>query len=147
MGKLVPLLIVLVGAVGGAGAGFLLRPEPEAPEVRPAVDLAGADFVRINNQFVVPVIGQGRVTALVVMSLSIATDPGGTERVFAQEPRLRDAILQTLFNHANMGGFDGNFIEAGSMTLLRAALRETAQSVLGSMARDVLVVDIVRQDL
>jgi flagellar protein FliL len=148
MGKLIPLLIILIGALGGAGAGFMLRPEPEeAPPTASLPDLGGADFVRLNNQFVVPVIGQGRVLALVVMSISIATDPGGSERVFSQEPRLRDAILQTLFNHANMGGFEGNFIEAGAMTLLRAALRETVQSVLGPMARDVLVVDIIRQDL
>lgn len=147
MARLLPVLVVLIAVLAGGGAGLWMRPDGAEPPSSGPPDLAGADFVRMNNQFVVPVIGQGRVVAMVVLSLSIATDPGGSERVFLQEPRLRDAFLQTLFNHANMGGFEGNFIEAGSMTLLRGALRETAQAVLGPLARDVLVVDIVRQDL
>lgn len=147
MRLLFPVLIVVLAILAGGGAGYLLRdhPEAEAEEVA-AAPPESLDFARMNNQFVVPVIDQGRVAAMVILSLSIAVEAGNTEAVFAQEPRLRDAFLQTLFNHANMGGFDGNYTESGSMTLLRGALRETAQRVLGAVAQDVLVVEIVRQD-
>ena len=146
MRLLVPVLIVVLAIVAGGGAGFMLRETPEVDEEIAAVPSETLDFARLNNQFVVPVIDRGRVAAMVILSLSVAVESGETEAVFAQEPRLRDAFLQTLFNHANMGGFDGNYTESGSMTLLRGALRETAQRILGAVAQDVLVVEIVRQD-
>jgi hypothetical protein len=146
MRLLFPVLIVVLAILAGGGAGFMLREPPDDEEEVAVAPPDSLDFARLSNQFVVPVIDRGRVAAMVILSLSIAVDPGNTETVFTQEPRLRDAFLQTLFNHANMGGFDGNYTESGSMTLLRGALRETAQRVLGPVAQDVLVVEIVRQD-
>jgi hypothetical protein len=146
MRLLLPVLIVVLAILAGGGAGFMLREPSDDEEDVAAVPPESLDFARLNNQFVVPVIDRGRVAAMVILSLSIAVESGNTETVFTQEPRLRDAFLQTLFNHANMGGFDGNYTESGSMTLLRGALRETAQRVLGPVAQDVLVVEIVRQD-
>lgn len=145
MKLLLPLVLVLVGLGAGVGAGFWFRPEGEAPVVVQA-DLGANDFLRMSNQFVVPIVAEGRVRAMVVLSLSLETRPGNSEEVFAREPRLRDTFLQTLFDHANMGGFEGNFTQSGSMTLLRSALRETGQEVLGDILQDVLILDIVRQD-
>ena len=42
--------------------------------------------------------------------------------------------------------FSGAFTQANNMTLLRHALLEVAQKVLGPVVSDVLIVDIVRQD-
>jgi hypothetical protein len=51
-----------------------------------------------------------------------------------------------MFAHANAGGFDGSFTEAAAMAPLREALREAAVNILGPVLRDVLIVDITRQD-
>ena len=51
-----------------------------------------------------------------------------------------------LFDHANAGGFAGGFTGEGPIEELRAALRESARAVLGPDARDVLILDIARQD-
>ncbi|WP_339986460.1 flagellar basal body-associated FliL family protein [Gymnodinialimonas ulvae] len=107
----------------------------------------GTEFVRLNNQFVVPIVRNGNVRSLVVMGLTVEVTTGLNSEVFNQEPRLRDSFLRVLFAHANAGGFDGVFTEAAAMAPLREGLREAAQSILGRAdAFDVLITDITRQD-
>lgn len=176
MKKLLPFLLALLGTGAGTGAGLMLAPAPsmeETTEGEPATDAAahgedshaapattedthaedghgpnetGSEFVKLNNQFIIPVVGQQRVTALVVLSLSIEATAGSTEVIYAQEPKLRDAFLRALFDHANIGGFDGNFTEAHRMDVLRRVLFESARNALGARVIDVLVTDIARQD-
>ena len=108
----------------------------------------GDGYVRLDNQFVVPVIEDGRTTALVVLVLSLEVEPGDGARdaVFAREPKLRDALLRVMFDHANAGGFSGGFTAGARIEGLRAALRERARAVLGPGLRDVLILDIARQE-
>ncbi|TCP39103.1 flagellar basal body-associated FliL family protein [Rhodovulum marinum] len=169
MGKLLPVIIAVVGLLLGAGAGFFLRPAPDPAAADHAAegdhagddghgtdahaaddghgeDGATSDFVKMNNQFVIPVVRTGRVASLVVLSLSLEVTTGGNELVYDREPKLRDSFLQVMFDHANAGGFDGAFTESGNMTMLRRALLEVAHQVLGDKVRDVLIIDIVRQD-
>jgi flagellar protein FliL len=157
MGKLVPVLLMLVGLGGGVGAGVFLRPEPAPGQSHDAEGAATRDpapadpdtlpeFVKLSNQFIVPVVEKGRIVSLVILSLSVEVDTGTTEQVFAREPRLRDAILQMLFDHANTGGFRGSFTDADNLVILRRGLKEVATRELGSIVRNVLITDIVRQD-
>ena len=104
------------------------------------------DYVKLNNQFVVPVVQNGRVAALVILSISLEVASGATEKVYTVEPKLRDGFLQVMFDHANAGGFMGTFTDGSNMILLREALSEVARSILGPDVTDVLIVDIVRQD-
>lgn len=154
------LVIILVGAIAGGGAWYVTNPSepghaaaPEGPEnaivlpePAPDDDAASREFIRLNNQFVVPVLRDGAVSALVIMSLTIEAPTGSREAIFASEPKLRDALLSTLFDHANSGGFDGVFTETRTLASLRASLRETARSVLSDEVHDVLIMDLVRQD-
>lgn len=159
---LLPVVLLLLGLGAGAGAGlFLGRADPAATEdgagteVAPAAadddpaddtGLPGTEFVRLNNQFVVPIVRNGAVRSLVVLSLSIEVDTGSNSAVFDREPRLRDSFLRVMFAHANAGGFDGAFTQASAMDPLREALGEAAAEVLGTLVHDVLIVDITRQD-
>ena len=163
MGKLIPVILALLGLGVGAGAGMMLQPEPEPVAINPCGDVdtekpadtgkemandapADTEFVKINNQFVVPVVADGSISSLVVLSLNIEVDLGGREAVYKREPKLRDEFLQVMFNHANTGGFDGVFTQSSRLDPLRTALLEVAQSILGNSVRDVLVTNIVRQD-
>lgn len=110
-------------------------------------DLYGTEYAKLNNQFVVPIILRDKVTALVVLALSIEVPQGQMDVVYQREPKLRDSFLQVLFDHANVGGFEGNFTNALELGRLRAALREVAQRDLGKdLIKDVLIVEIARQD-
>jgi hypothetical protein len=166
---ILPIVLLLLGLGAGVGAGlFFGQPAPSetgstdapptetegSPEVAapdpgsqtgPAAS-GGTEYVRLNNQFIVPIVRNSAVRSLVVMSLTVEVNLGNTQTVFGQEPRLRDSFLQVMFAHANAGGFDGSFTQAIAMDPLRAGLRDAARQVLGDIVKDVLIVDITRQD-
>ncbi|MDT8857984.1 flagellar basal body-associated FliL family protein [Paracoccaceae bacterium Fryx2] len=148
--KLLPLILALVGLGAGLGAGLLLRPAAEPPDAEAAAAKAvpeiQPDYVKLNNQFVVPVVENGRVASMVVLSLSLEAKPGSTDLIYAREPKIRDAFLQVLFDHANSGGFRGSFTDGSNLILLRKALLEAARTTMGDLVTDVLIADIVRQD-
>ncbi len=156
--KLFPIVLAVVGVVAGLGAGLFLRPPASEAESSEPVEYSEAqaatgddtealhEYVKLNNQFVVPVVERGRVAALVVLSLSLEVTPGLTEKVYEMEPKLRDGLLQVMFDHANSGGFAGSFTDGANLVVLRQALRETAGRIFGKDVSDVLIVDIVRQD-
>ncbi|KMW59206.1 hypothetical protein AIOL_004187 [Candidatus Rhodobacter oscarellae] len=167
LGKILPILLALIGLGAGVGAGIALRPEPdpmamdnpcgdvhheedehmeEPKEEDDEAESGDYDYVKLNNQFVVPVVRDGRIGALVVMSLSLEVELGQNEAVYRMEPKLRDTFLQVLFDHANAGGFEGAFTKSARMDILRTSLLEAAQSTLGSTIADVLITDVVRQD-
>jgi len=163
-----PVILLSLGVAGGVGVGMVLGTDSDAVEQQVAEPDAGnaqdqeqtleagsppepvsdgsTEFVRLNNQFIVPIVRHGSVRSLVVMSLTLEVENGENGAVFEQEPRLRDAFLRAMFAHANAGGFDGSFTESTAMAPLREALREAATGVLGASVRDVLIVDITRQD-
>lgn len=150
MAKLIPVLLGLVGLSMGLGAGVFLRSDPpvaegEVPEESATPETA-PEFVKMNNQFIVPVLEDGRVSALVILSLTLEIRTGAREEVFEMEPKLRDGFLQVMFDHANAGGFKGVFTDGANLAVLRSALREMAQKQMGQAVRDVLISDIVRQD-
>lgn len=107
---------------------------------------ANLEYVRLNNQFIVPIVREGTVRSLVVLSLVLEVETGQNQLVFNREPRLRDALLRVMFAHANAGGFDDVFTSSLAMTPLRQGMREAAIAVLGRIVNDVLIVDIMRQD-
>ena len=153
LGKLLPILLILIGVGGGMGAGVMLRPAPaaevahEAPVEEAEVDPEKMpEYAKLNNQFVIPVVEKGQVAAMVILALSLEVEKGKTEEVFTREPKLRDVFLQILFDHANAGGFNGSFTDGANLILLRKSLLEAAKSVLGAIVLDVLISDIARQD-
>ena len=152
----IPVIMAVAGLGIGGAAGHFLRPAPEAaappaegtaetsaPAEDPAIP---PEYVKLANQFIVPVLDEGRVASMVILSLGLEVDAGLTETVHTHEPKLRDEFLQVLFAHANTGGFRGSFTDASNLAPLRKALREAAQSVLPEGVRDVLISDIARQD-
>ncbi len=167
MGKILPILMALIGAGAGVGAGIMLKPdsaeqkdvadctspasEGEHSALPPTVDEHGQEitpeYVKMNNQFVIPVLKDGNMAALVVLSISLEVTPGGKEATFQREPKLRDAFNQVLFDHANSGGFDGVFTNSNKMVVLHDSLYEVAQKVAGPVVQDILINDIVRQDI
>ena len=147
--KLLPLILALLGLGIGVGAGIFLRPVPAAEAVTepPPLDPAlTPEYAKMANQFVVPVLVNGKVSAMIILSLSLEVKKGMTAAVYDTEPKLRDVFLQVLFDHANSGGFSGAYTDGANLLLLRKALLEAAKGVLKEDVSDVLIMDIVRQD-
>lgn len=169
--KLVPLLLILIFGGAGVAAGLMLKPEEVELQAHanPCGDdpnshgEAGADhathdaspaaaedvsyeYVKLTNQFIVPVIKGDIVRSVAIVALSLEVKTGSKDRVFEVEPKLRDKFLQALFDHASLGGFDGAFATTENLIRMRKALKKNAVAVLGDVVNDVLVTDIARQD-
>lgn len=174
LGKLLPIILAAVGVGAGISAGLLLKPDPSemaTDEVSHEVGKDGEahetpekeskshdkktgedepddlEYVKLNNQFLIPVVTDQSVQSLVVMSLSVEVAAGQSEAVYTREPKLRDAFLQVLFDHANIGGFRGEFTNAKNLNVLRNALTEIAQTIVGDSVEGVLITDLARQDV
>lgn len=165
--KLLPILIATVGIAGGLGAGFFLRPAPEPAEVAEteanpeapshvtetemppiAAEATGdLDYLELEDQFVVPVVTDGKMQSLVLITLALETKPEAQEMIVESMPRLRGALLQVMFDYANIGGFDGPFTNSSRLERLRRNFFEVATSVFGQDVTDVLILEITRQDV
>lgn len=106
-----------------------------------------SQYTALGDQFVVPVVNAGSVEALVILSLSVETAPGFGDEIVAHTPKLRDLFLRELLDHANLGGFQDTFTSNGTLDRLRVALREAGQNEMGHEFRDVLILDINRQEM
>lgn len=168
MRKILPILIATLGVGAGVGAGLALRspapsevtlvqnpcgPDPNAAEHQSAkhniaqpAKAEDQEYVKLNNQFIIPVVEKGKVSSMVIISLSLEVAKGQKESVFAREPKLRNAFLQVMFDHANIGGFTGAFTNSGNLNVLRSALLEVGRDAIGHAITDVLITDIARQD-
>lgn len=149
MYRMLLVVLALVGLISGAAAGYLLRAEPGAAqqvEPRASVEARNAqEYVDLDNQFIVPVVEQGDISAMVVLGLGLEVTAGSKDAIYQLVPRLRDALLRVMFDHANAGGFSGNFTEGGRLDDLRRALLEAAQKVAGDAVTAVLISNIARQ--
>lgn len=151
MARLIPVLLVLCGLIGGVGAGWVLRPDPD-PD--PAQDIALAParpeaalltLYEFPNQFLIPIMTDQRITSVIVINLALEITAADRDTVLQNAPRLRDRILQVMFDHANMGGFHGVFTANSNLGLLRQNALEAAQAVLGpEIVVGVLITDILR---
>lgn len=163
MRKLLPLVLLLVGVASGIGAGIVLhdgdvegdprassdKAEKKASAGKKAdkYDMTDREFLKLSKQFVVPLLDGDHLVGLANLALSLEVAPGLSDQFYSREPKIRDAFLQVLFDHANMGGFDGAFTMSSKLDPLRQALLEAAHRELGpDGVHTVLIVDIARQD-
>lgn len=159
MKLILPLLILIIFVGGGAGAGFFLRPAPEIVEEETATteeeeteaeeeEIPDEDvaYVKLNNQFIVPIVKNDVVSAMVVLSITLETSTEYSDALYLKEPKIRDIFLRVLFDHAYGGGFEGSFVTSPSLDTLSQALLEAVHSEIGPDVQKVLITDIVRQD-
>jgi hypothetical protein len=165
MKKLFPALMLLVGTGAGVGAGVYLRPElvpaldadeaasPENEKVviehaaGDSVPANGKEYIKLSNQFVVPLVEKDRIASMIVMTLSVEIPEGQGQKVYDLEPKIRDVFLRVLFDHAAIGGFRGAFLHNENLDTVRTSLRNAALSNFGEdFIGDVLIFEIARQD-
>lgn len=147
-GLVLPLVLGLVGLGAGTGAGFYLRPatNEDAPEPLPIAAPVAVETVRLPSQFIVPLVTQERVQAVVVIGLALDLAQGHGVSVHSVEPKLRALFLQVMFDFASQGGFSGQFTSGEHLLALRRLLTEAARAELGPVLQDVLITELVRQD-
>jgi len=166
MKLLVPAALLVLGTGSGVGAALFVK-EPSVPisqdtltcenEGSPALDKTNyiiqekpedveTAFIELENQFVVPLVNEDKVTAIIVLSIGVEVKTEKKDAVMIAAPKLRDRMLQVLFRHANIGGFSENFTSSSNMRVVREELLAASKRAVGDSVVDVLILDIVRQE-
>ncbi|MEE2861401.1 MAG: hypothetical protein VYB46_11390 [Pseudomonadota bacterium] len=97
------------------------------------------------TQFFVPLMRQGDLRDMMILTLTLQTDGASLGALGRKEHVLRDSLLRQLMIHANTGGFDGNFTADRNLAVLREDLLKAAQAVTDLPIEAVLIEDIARQ--
>jgi hypothetical protein len=163
MKKLLPLLSLILGLGGGVGAAIVLAP----PDTTPASDESGKtetpsedtakssdpvaaedmEIVKLPNQFVVPVMVNKRVIAMVILTVALQVEDGTGDDIRTLEPKIRDTFLEELFGLAALGVFEDEIVSRQSMSLVRTALTERTKTLLDQKGAKVFITDMARQDV
>ncbi len=194
MAKLLPIIIIVVGVLAGAGIGFVMKPAEETEHAEDASaddhgdghgeakkddghgdkkkddhgkkadkkkkkkdshggghgkksDSPSAEYLEFRRQFIVPVVRENGVKAMLVLDLSLEMEPGTSSGAYSYEPKLRAALLETLFALSHTGLFSGEITAPEVTEVMEERLLITSRSVIGDKAKHVLTLGIVRQDL
>jgi hypothetical protein len=152
MGRLLLILVPILALLGGAGAGYALRPPPPveaddavkaAPEA--VAEDAATQLVTFRDSFIVPVMRSDRIWSHVILTLGVEARRLSTDEIYAMEPVLRDGLTEALFLHGAAGDFDGDFTAPIAMNRLRSRLNESVRTLLRDADARVLIVALARQ--
>jgi len=86
------------------------------------------------------------IEALVIMNLNFELESDAPENLYSFEPKLRDAIVRELLTLSDRGIFGEDMTTPKNYETLRSTLLEAGQRVVQDGIKDVLILDIARQD-
>jgi hypothetical protein len=103
-------------------------------------------YFQFSRQFVVPVVDSGSVQALVLLDINLELEGDQSATVYTMEPKLRDAVMRSLISLSHKGVFGDEFTNPEVYDLIRETIHDATTDVVPSGVRDVLILDIARQD-
>ena len=105
------------------------------------------DYFKFTREFVIPVMRESRVESLVILNINLEVDSNVTSKLFAMEPKIRDNIMTTLIELSN----DGSTLEAiaslENYESIRATVLMNLQKIVPEGIKNVLIVDMAKQQL
>lgn len=166
MAKLLPIVLVLFGLMGGGGAALFLRsgqtaaPDGQIPVSHesghgdkdghgkgdhggPGPDEFG--YFKFNRPFIVPVVADDEVVALAMLALSIEMGSSEARDALVKEPKVRDGFMRVLIGLSHEGYFAGDITDPDRFAEVRSRLKQEAEAMLGDTVADVLIIDYARQ--
>lgn len=104
-------------------------------------------YYKFSREFVVPIMRGGQVKSLVILHISLETDSATAERLFSEEPKLRDNIMTTLIELSNDGRTLVEVTDVNNYETIRALILMNLKDAIDDGIRNVLIVDVAKQDL
>ncbi len=154
MKVLFPLFGLCLGVGVGLGTALAVRAPETAGDAVPERETIASEelaqpyeLVTLDDQFVVPLVVNDQVSAMVILSLGLEVTPGTTATVFARQAKLRDVFLRALFQHANADGFGTDFTALRHLDRLRKALFDAAYAEIGEDVKGILILSLARQNI
>ena len=147
MKKAIFPLIIISCLIGGSTIGYYAKMTYNG-ETENLHETAPKDvsFYVFPEKFFIPLIEKSKLSSMVILSLGLEIEEDALEKIEKISPKLRDILLQALFDQATIGNFDGSFIDTDRQIKLRNYLSSTLNSQVGPEIRGVMITDMIRQD-
>ncbi len=111
-------------------------------------DSSGASsYYKFSREFVVPIMKGGQVTSLVILHISLETDSSTSEKLFSEEPKLRDNIMTTLIGLSNDGRTLERPTDINNYETIRSMILMNLKDSIDDGIQNVLIVDMAKQNL
>ncbi|OZB16889.1 MAG: hypothetical protein B7X53_07855 [Hyphomonas sp. 34-62-18] len=108
----------------------------------------GSTYFRFSREFVVPIIQNERVASLVILNINIEADAAASDKLFSQEPVLRDVVMTTLIEISGDGRTFQSMTSIENYETVRSLILGNLQKKFPDMGiENILILDIARQDL
>lgn len=108
----------------------------------------GMAYFKFSREFVVPIIQNERVASLVILNINVESDAAQSDKLFSQEPVLRDVVMTTLIEISGDGRTFQSMTSIENYETVRSLILTALQEKFPDMGiRNILIQDIARQDL
>jgi len=111
------------------------------------VSSSGVEYFKFTREFVVPIMRESRVESLVILNINLEVDASEIQKLFAMEPKIRDNIMTTLIELGNDGSTLESIATLENYESIRATVLLNLQKILPNGIRNVLIVDMAKQEL
>jgi hypothetical protein len=101
-----------------------------------------AAYFKFGRQFIAPIVVDGEPQAMMILDVMIELSADADEAVYADEPKLRDAVLRALLAQSANGALRNLFADSDRLEATRGAVLSSVQDVIGDDAIAVLLLDI-----
>ncbi|MFN4183320.1 MAG: flagellar basal body-associated FliL family protein [Hyphomonas sp.] len=109
---------------------------------------SGSAYFKFSREFVVPIIQHEKVVSLVILNINIESDAASSDKLFSQEPVVRDVVMTTLIEISGDGRTFQSMTSIENYETLRSLILGALQKKFPDIGiRNVLILDIARQDL
>lgn len=110
-------------------------------------DAEPSTYLKFSRQFVAPIIKAGRPAAMMILDINLELDSSGADSAYAEEPKLRDAVLKVLLKQASEGKLQEMFQNPDFLEETRAKILDETRAILGDGVKSVLIMDVGYQQL
>lgn len=102
-------------------------------------------YFEFRREFIVPVLSDGRVDALVIININLEVEPSLSEKLFNMEPKLRDNIMTSLVGLSSESYIFKNITDVQNYETIRSVVLANLRAEVASEIRNVLIMDVAKQ--
>ena len=134
-----PLILIISLALGGA-VSAITTPKQEI------IEPSQIDYFSLSQPLKIPIFKNNQSTAEVELWLSLSGEKKLIEKIPHAEAEIRDRLISALTDHANSGGFDGQYTSSASLSSLRNRLKNALSNLQEGQNIEVLISSISRTE-
>lgn len=153
MGKIIGIILIIIGLIGGIFAGVQFSPQSEqaVKKAKPKkINYQEKEFLysKFKKPIIIPIFKGDKAAGMLIVEIWLELEPdANTILISTKEPRVRDELMQVFYLYASEGRFSRELLNPQIQAELRQDLTHVARQFIGHELHAVLINDMQRQDL